>query len=142
MKDWPCIWIRSLRVGIRNSHGRIYHHPNGAKYGIYYFFKLIIGYFKIIIISPWPEASSLSFQLFEPHIEAYPGSNNSAAESKGHYLLLPVGGSANYRKLGIGDSRTADKEMQKAVFKLHDVTLSVSQVFVYHITLSLLSVGF
>ncbi|KAH7316123.1 hypothetical protein KP509_21G079300 [Ceratopteris richardii] len=74
---------------------------------------------------PWESLSQEDWnKLFEPGIKAQ--SNDLAAE-KHQYLLQPVGASARYSKLGSGDSRTADRELQKAVLRLDDVTLSCSQ---------------
>ncbi|KAI5072395.1 hypothetical protein GOP47_0012501 [Adiantum capillus-veneris] len=80
---------------------------------------------------PWENLSQEDWSnMFEPGIEVQSceyGSSNGAPMRKCHYLLQPVGASARYTKSGSGDARTADKELQKAVLRFYDVTLSCSQ---------------
>lgn len=45
-----------------------------------------------------------------------------------HYVLEPVGGTAQYFKLGQKDTRSPEKPAQKAVAILHDVTIALSEV--------------
>lgn len=80
---------------------------------------------------PWDKLLPAEWnRIFEPGIKGQPHGNGSHEASfmpKCHYLLQPVRATARYTKQAFGDSRTEDKEVQKAALSLDDVTLSLSQ---------------